>query len=90
MVQSVYAEGKREVSSAQSWKFQIPASFACGFPADMKLCVRYLGYFVCFFHTALPERTKNCSDKIPDSLSISFPFKLILLILRNPYDDYKS
>lgn len=91
MVQNVYAEGKREVSAAQSWKFQGPSSFVCGFPDDMKLSIRSSGYFglVFFFPATLPDRTKSCNNKknpLRDSASPSLP-NVILLTLKNLCDD---
>lgn len=45
MIQNVCAEGKREVSTAQSWKFQGPKSFGFGFPDEINLSVCYFGPF---------------------------------------------
>lgn len=74
MVQNVYAEGKREVSTAQSWKFQDPTSFVCGFPADMKLSIRSLDYFG-FFPPQLSQTEPRVAIKKnkPERLSIFLP-----------------
>lgn len=59
MVQNVCAEGKREVSPAQSWKFQGPKSFEFGFPDEINLSIGIFGYFGPFFPQNFPRQIQE-------------------------------
>lgn len=59
MVQNVCAEGKREVSTSQSQKVQGRKCFVFGFPDEMYLSIRILGYFCPFPTQNSPRRNQE-------------------------------